>query len=155
MKKFLMCAVAMLFMGSVAATAQTPEEKQASDERIAVLKADRPKDCGVKEIDDVVAKCKTIADATVAIADATAVASGEKSLPNGEELLAKVESTIKELTDVGTLMGGAASALTSVKNPLKLKSATKSLNYAKDVVAAASEELPYQAKLIKNLIAGN
>ena len=115
MKKFLMCAVAMLFMGSVAATAQTPEEKQA----------------------------------------ATAVASGEKSLPNGEELLAKVESTIKELTDVGTLMGGAASALTSVKNPLKLKSATKSLNYAKDVVAAAGEELPYQAKLIKNLIAGN
>ena len=87
MKKFLMCAVAMLFMGSVAATAQTPEEKQASDERIAVLKADRPKDCGVK--------------------------------------------------------------------PLKLKSATKSLNYAKDVVAAAGEELPYQAKLIKNLIAGN
>ena len=44
MKKFLMCAAALL-MAVTAVSAQTPEEKEASAKRVEQLKSEAPKAC--------------------------------------------------------------------------------------------------------------
>ena len=61
MKKFLMCVAAMACL-VVTVSAQTAEEKQASAERLEKLRMEQPKACGVQQIDDLAAKCKTMAD---------------------------------------------------------------------------------------------
>ena len=58
MKKFLMCAAALL-MAVTAVSAQTPEEKEASAKRVEQLKSEAPKACGVAEIDDAAKTAET------------------------------------------------------------------------------------------------
>ena len=137
MKKTGMCIVALLC--AAVAVAQTPEERAASEERIVVLTQLSPKDCGVKEIDDAVAACESVAGVTVAIAGTTSVLSdGPADLA---ELAVRVESAVKSLSEAGAMMAEATGALKGVKNPMKLKSAKRSVDYAQSVSTAASEEL--------------
>lgn len=75
MKKFLMCAAALL-IAVTAVSAQTPEEKEASAKRVEQLKSEAPKACGVAEIDDAAKTAETVAAATVEVADFTALLDG-------------------------------------------------------------------------------
>lgn len=152
MKKWIvMAAAALLTAGTL--SAQTPEEKQASADRIAVLKQDAPKDCGIQEIDQAVGKCKSVADGTVAIADATGALTGETEV-DPVALAERIKGVAGELSGTAQTMADAVAALKGVKNPMKLKSAKKSLDYAQNVVKAAGEELPYQGKVVAAMVAG-
>ena len=149
MKKFLMCAAALL-MAVTAVSAQTPEEKEASAKRVEQLKSEAPKACGVAEIDD--------AAATVEVADFTALLDG--ATPSAEqilratELLQRIEGTSGELKQLTEALGKATSSLKSLKNPMKVKSATRSVSYVKTVLENATPELPYQAKLLGAIVSG-
>lgn len=153
MKKLFFAAAALL-LSVTCVLAQTPEEKQASAGRIAELKQDVPKNCGVKEIDDAVAQCKSVADATVAVTDMTTMLSGDASVADPEELLAKIQTATENLVEAGKMLGTATGALKNLKNPMKLKSAKKSLDYAQAVIKAAGEELPYQGKVVAAMVSG-
>ena len=148
MKKFLMCAAALL-MAVTAVSAQTPEEKEASAKRVEQLKSEAPKACGVAE---------TVAAATVEVADFTALLDG--ATPSAEqilratELLQRIEGTSGELKQLTEALGKATSSLKSLKNPMKVKSATRSVSYVKTVLENATPELPYQAKLLGAIVSG-
>ena len=76
---------------------------------------------------------------TVAIAGTTSVLSdGPADLA---ELAVRVESAVKSLSEAGAMLAEATGALKGVKNPMKLKSAKRSVDYAQSVSTAASEEL--------------
>lgn len=153
MKKAGMCIAALLCAAVVAA--QTPEERAASQERIVVLEQPAPDDCGVKEIDDAVAKCKSVAEATVAIAGVTSALSEGAAEPSEMlELADRVESTVKSLAEAVRQLAEATGALKGVKNPMKVKSCKRSLDYAQSVSAAAPEELAYQGRLIGSIVSG-
>lgn len=154
MKKFLMCAAALL-MAVTAVSAQTPEEKEASAKRVEQLKSEAPKACGVAEIDDAAKTAETVAAATVEVADFTALLDG--ATPSAEqilratELLQRIEGTSGELKQLTEALGKATSSL---KNPMKVKSATRSVSYVKTVLENATPELPYQAKLLGAIVSG-
>ena len=155
MKKFLLLAV-MFVCATTAVSAQTADEKQASKERIEKLNADRPKDCGVKEIDDLATKCKSIAAATVAI-DKEITALGQDTaaaVAAAPELNKKIQEVASELKTVSEMVPNAAEALKTIKNPMKLKPATNGLNYAKDVISLVGAEMPYQGKVVAAMISG-
>lgn len=153
MKRLIIfAAAALLAVGTV--SAQTPEEKQASADRIALLKQDAPKDCGIEKIDAAVAKSKSVAAATVAVSEVTATLTGESQEADLVALAEKIEQAATDLSDAGKVLGQAAAALKEVKNPMKLKSAKKSLDYAQTVVTTAGEELPYQGRVIAELVSG-
>lgn len=150
MKKLIVfAAAALLAAGTV--WAQTPEEKEASAARITVLKQDAPKSCGIGKIDAAVGKCKSVAEATVAVSEVTAAFSGDTDGVDLVELTGRIKQAATDLSDAGKVLADAAAALKEVKNPMKLKSAKKSLNYAQAVVTAAGEELPYQGKIVAAL----
>lgn len=156
MKKFLMCAAALL-MAVTAVSAQTPEEKEASAKRVEQLKSEAPKACGVAEIDDAAKTAETVAAATVEVADFTALLDG--ATPSAEqiratELLQRIEGTSGELKQLTEALGKATSSLKSLKNPMKVKSATRSVSYVKTVLENATPELPYQAKLLGAIVSG-
>lgn len=150
MKKFVVLAMAMLFAVS-AVSAQTPAEKQASADRIALLKEQAPKSCGVDKIDNAVSKCQSIASATVAISDLTSMTTGEVDAAKLADAAVQIKKVTAELTEVGKMMGEASGSLKELKNPMKLKPATKALGYAEGVLKAATAELPYQAELVAAL----
>lgn len=155
MKKFLMCAAALL-MAVTAVSAQTPEEKEASAKRVEQLKSEAPKACGVAEIDDAAKTAETVAAATVEVADFTALLetpSAEQIL-RATELLQRIEGTSGELKQLTEALGKATSSLKSLKNPMKVKSATRSVSYVKTVLENATPELPYQAKLLGAIVSG-
>lgn len=52
------------------------------------------------------------------------------------------------------MMGGAGEALGSIKNPMKIKSATKALNYSKEVIALVTPETAYQGKVVAAMVSG-
>lgn len=158
MKKWIVLAAAsLLAFGSV--TAQTPEEKQASADRIAVLKQPAPKDCGIDKIDQAVGQCKSVADATVSIADATALLTGEadaadSAAATAQKLVEDIKKAATDLAGAAQTVAEATAALKDVKNPMKLKSAKKSMDYVQAVVGAAQEELPYQGKVVAAIVSG-
>ena len=151
MKKFLMCAAALL-MAVTAVSAQTPEEKEASAKRVEQLKSEAPKACGVAEIDDAAKTAETVAAATVEVADFTALLDG--ATPSAEQILRRIEGTSGELKQLTEALGKATSSLKSLKNPMKVKSATRSVSYVKTVLENATPELPYQAKLLGAIVSG-
>lgn len=153
MKKLIVfAALALLLTGVV--SAQTPEEKEASADRISVLRQDAPKDCGIDKIDAAAGKCRSVAAATVAVSEVTAALSGDAADTDLMTLTERIRQAATDLSDAGKVLGEAAAALKEVKNPMKLKSAKKSLNYAQAVVTAAGEELPYQSKVVATLVSG-
>lgn len=151
MKKLMILAAALLF-AATSVMAVTPEEKQASADRIESLKAAAPKECGIAKIDDAVAKSKKVADGTVAISGVSAALAGDVDAAKLEELAQQIKTATMELSEVGKMMGDAAGALKEVKNPLKLKPATKSLGYAEHVLKTAGEELMYQGKVVAEMV---
>lgn len=153
MKKWIVFAAAALLTAGTL-SAQPPEERQASAERIAVLKQDAPKNCGIQEIDDAVSKCKSVADGTVAIAEITGALTGESAGFDPVEAAERIEKTTTDLSDAAKVLGEAAAALKEVRNPMKIKSAKKALDYAQSVVTAAGGELPYQGRIVAALVAG-
>ncbi|WP_418983116.1 hypothetical protein [Alistipes sp.] len=153
MKKWIVLAAAVLLAAGTVA-AQTPEEKQASADRIALLRQPAPKDCGIQKIDEAVGKCQSLAGGVVAIADATAALTGEAEGVDPVALAEQLKKAGTDLSDAAQVLGEAAAALKEVKNPMKLKSAKKSLDYAQAVVKAAGEELPYQGKVVAALVGG-
>lgn len=153
MKKWIVLAAAVLLAAGTVA-AQTPEEKQASADRIALLRQPAPKDCGIQKIDEAVGKSKSLAGGVVAIADATAALTGEAEGVDPVALAEQLKKAGTDLSDAAQVLGEAAAALKEVKNPMKLKSAKKSLDYAQAVVKAAGEELPYQGKVVAALVGG-
>lgn len=150
MKKNLLLALALLF-GATCTMAQTPDEAQASVDRVAILKQEAPKDCGVPEIDDVVAKCKSVGNVTVGISALTATLAGDDAAAL-TDLYTQIETATKDLAGIAPMLGNAATALKGLKNPMKVKSAAKSLDYAKEVVKTAGEELVYQGKLVAEMM---
>lgn len=140
----MMIAAALLFVAT-SVNAQTPEEMQASASRIEQLKAAAPKDCGIADIDNVVHECKAVADAVVII---NTTLGGQITKEKLHELAEKVKSSTTKIVEIGKMMGHATGALKELKNPLKLKSATKSLGYAKEVVTVAGHELAHQGVVI-------
>ena len=150
-----MCVAAMACL-VVTVSAQTAEEKQASAERLEKLRMEQPKACGVQQIDDLAAKCKTMADATLGVAAVT------ETLSTGDTdaLAEQAADLTKRLHGIGndlsetTRMMGAGEALGSIKNPMKIKSATKALNYSKEVIALVTPETAYQGKVVAAMVSG-
>ena len=101
---------------------------------------------------------ETVAAATVEVADFTALLDG--ATPSAEqilratELLQRIEGTSGELKQLTEALGKATSSLKSLKNPMKVKSATRSVSYVKTVLENATPELPYQAKLLGAIVSG-
>lgn len=151
MKKWIVFAAAVLLAAGTL-SAQTPQEKQASADRIAVLKQPAPNNCGIQKIDDAIGKCKSLAEGTVAIADMTAALNGEGEGFDPVAAADRIKKASTDLSDAARVLGEAAAALKEVRNPMKLKSAKKALDYAQSVVTAAGEELPYQGKVVAALV---
>lgn len=153
----MMCvATIACMMGTV--SAQTAEQKQASDERLEKLRMEQPKDCGVQEIDGLVAKCKTMADATLGIAAVTetlTTGDADALMQQLSDLTARLQGVGNELNDAMKMLSDATNSLKSIKNPMKVKSATKSLNYANEIIATVPLEIAYQGQLLAELAGGN
>lgn len=160
MKKSLFVVLVMAFAMVSGVKAQTAEEQAAaSKERIEKLKAESPKNCEVKEIDDAVAASKSIATSIVGIATVTQTLSGEaeldaaaveavKALPNN------LKSSGEQMEKLAKLLPEATKALKTIKNPMKAKAAKKSLDYVNSVMDLASAELPYQTEVVNKMVSG-
>ncbi len=172
MKRFFMCAI--LLMASVALNvlmAQTPEEMQASKERYAKLEKaikKAPKDCNVPSVDGLAASVTLTMVESVQI---TPLLEGlyYRSVGQTEDGVTDVtvkKPTLEECTALSTkiavqaaavkaateLVEPAAKELKTVKNPIALAKATKSLDYSKDALAVVAEETAYQTKAIASII---
>ena len=141
----------------VTVAAQTAEEKQASAERLEKLRMEQPKACGVQQIDDLAAKCKTMADATLGVAAVTeTLSTGDTDAlaEQAADLTKRLQGIGNDLAEATRMMGGAGEALGSIKNPMKIKSATKALNYSKEVIALVTPETAYQGKVVAAMVSG-
>lgn len=157
MKKLLMCVAAMFCLAGTV-SAQTAEQKQASDERLEKLRTERPKECGVQEIDKLADKCKTMADATLGVAAVTeTLTTGDTDALAQQvaDLTARLQGVGNDLSDASKMLADATNTLKSIKNPMKVKSATKSLNYANEIIATVPLEIAYQRQLLAELAGGN
>lgn len=167
MKKFLFCAMALACAISV--SAQTAEEMQVSQERAAKLeKLSQPKNCGMATIDGLTSAAGLVAAESVQI---TPLLQGMyyRSIGQTEEGVIDVtvkKPTLDELKELSARIGLQAAAvaaavklvpeagkeLSTLRNPLKLKGATKALKYSKDVLAIVGEESAFQVKAIAEMI---
>ncbi len=157
MKKFLMCLAALSCL-AVTAAAQTAEEKQASAERLEKLRMEQPKACGVQQIDDLATKCKTLADATLdvaAITETLSTGDAEALAERASELTGRLREIGSDLGETTKMLADATAALKTIKNPMKVKSATKGLNYSKEVIALVTPEVAYQGKVVGGLLGCN
>lgn len=112
---------------------------------------EQPKACGVQQIDDLAAKCKTMADATLGVAAVTeTLSTGDTDAlaEQAADLTKRLQGIGNDLAEATRMMGGAGEALGSIKNPMKIKSATKALNYSKEVIALVTPETAYQGKVV-------
>ena len=78
----------------------------------------------------------------------------QREMERQTELLQRIEGTSGELKQLTEALGKATSSLKSLKNPMKVKSATRSVSYVKTVLENATPELPYQAKLLGAIVSG-
>lgn len=168
MKKVLFLAVALLM--TAGAFAQTPEQMQASKERLAKLEklSAAPKACGSASIDALSGKSEEIAKNAVVLTpfvqavcysalgqNIDGVADASVAKPNVVEVTAlslKLADQAKMIKEAGEQVEGAANEVKAIKNPMKIKPAASNLSYAKDVLAVAGEETAFQAQVIAEMI---
>lgn len=145
----------MLFAATSVTSVQamTQEEMQASAERVEKLKSPLPKQSGISEFDNVSAESKTVADATVSIANATSALVTGTTVEELEALTKRIKEATAKLADIGKSIGNLSGALKELKNPMKIKPATNQINYSKEVVQVAGEELVHQGKLVAAMLA--
>ena len=168
MKKTIFCAIALLC--AVAVSAQITEaDMQASKQRSEKL-ADltQPKDCGIAELDKLTATSATLAEETLDVVPQLQalyaralgetgedITTAEVRAALREELMAISERVTKQAAEVtaATLrIPNAGDALAKEKNPLKLKGATKTYGYIKDVLNILKDETVFQVKTVTELL---
>lgn len=167
MKKFLLCMAAL--MCTISVSAQTAEEMQASIERAAKLaKLEKPKDCGIKTIDELTSEAERVAKESVQITpllqglyyrsvgqteDGVADATVKKpTLEELMELSTRIGIQAEAVANVSKLLPDAGEELKTIKNPMKLKAATQAINYSKNVLEIVSIESAHQVKAIADMI---
>ncbi len=130
-----------------------------SKERIAeLLKIDLSAKCGIESIDNFAAAVKSVADKTSEtsniLVSLTDRINNKTDIPTVDELKG-VENHIKELsksvTEAGNLAVEAAKGLKELKNPMKIKGATKSLNDTKKALEIIVKEMEFQVKTIAEM----
>ena len=172
MKKFFLCV--MLLMTSVVLnvlSAQTSDELKASKDRYAKLEKlskKAPKECNVPSVDGLAGSTTLVMIESLQI---TPLLEGlyYRSIGQTEDGVTDVtvkKPTLEECTALSTkitvqaaavkaateLIKPATEELKTVKNPITLGKATKSLNYSKDALVIVGEETTYQLKAIASII---
>ncbi|WP_368149501.1 hypothetical protein [Alistipes senegalensis] len=167
MKKVLFCAMAL--MCAISVSAQTAEEIQAAKDRTAKLeKLVQPKNCGLAKIDGLTSAAGLVAAESIQITPllqgmyyrsigqtedgVTDVTVKKPTLDELKELSARIGLQAVAVAAAVKLVPEAGNELSTVKNPLKLKGATKALKYSKDVLAIVGEESAFQTKAIAEMI---
>ena len=166
MKKVLFCAMAL--MCAISVSAQTAEEIQAAKDRTAKLeKLVQPKNCGLAKI-GLTSAAGLVAAESIQITPllqgmyyrsigqtedgVTDVTVKKPTLDELKELSARIGLQAVAVAAAVKLVPEAGTELSTVKNPLKLKGATKALKYSKDVLAIVGEESAFQTKAIAEMI---
>lgn len=159
MKKLLLSIV--LLMAGLTVSAQTPEELQASLERIAKLeKLQQPNSCGLQSVDRLTDE--TGKSALEAMAISAVVHKLHKRVEDKDidaqlaaelsDLYTRIESQSKSVETISNLVPEASKEVSQIKNPLKMKEPAKSLNYSKDALKIVSEETLFQGKAVAAMI---
>ena len=168
MKKTIFFAIALFC--AVAVSAQVTEaDMQASKERSEKLAAlTQPKDCGIAELDKLTATSATLATETLDVVPqlqalyARALGETGEDITTAEvrealreELNAINERVTKQAAEVvaATLrIPDAGDALAKEKNPMKLRNATKTMGYVKDILNILKDESTFQVKTVTELL---
>lgn len=150
--------------------AQTPEQMQASKDRLTKLEklGEAPKTCGMAAIDGLSEKSCEIAKNSVVITplvqimcysaagqNAQGVVDGTVVKPTLVEVTAlgvKVADQAILIKDASALVEGAAAEVKTIKNPMKMKPAASNLSYSKDVLAVAGEETAFMTQVIADMV---
>lgn len=151
--------VVLFFFSTTVANAQMSAINESTERIAELLKIDLSTQCGIESVDNLTAAVKSAADQTVVISkileDLTQRINSKSNIPTLDELK-NVENKIKELanavTEAGKLVPDAAKGLKELKNPMKIKSTTKSLNETKKALEIIAEESAYQVKTIAEMI---
>ena len=168
MKKTIFCAIALFCVVAVSAQV-TEEDMQASKQRSEKL-ADltQPKDCGIAELDKLTATSASLATETLDVVPQLQnlysralgetgedITQAEVRAALREELAAIGERVTKQAAEVASAtlrIPDAGDALAKERNPLKLKGATKTMNYIKDVLNILKDESTFQVKTVAELV---
>jgi hypothetical protein len=147
------------------------QERQDRQKKLDELTAKTPKECGVASVDGLAADSKKMLDSQKTIngilpelyqrsigepIDGVTTVT-EKKLSKEELLAALVglsTSIATQVIAVKDASGKVSNATNDIKglNPMKAPTATKSLNYSKDVINSLSSELVLEGKIVANLI---
>jgi len=147
------------------------QERQDRQKKLAELTAKPPKECGVASVDVLAADSKKMLESQKTIngilpelyqrsigepIDGVTTVT-EKTLSKEELLAALVglsTSIATQVIAVKDASGKVSNATNDIKglNPMKAPTATKSLNYSKDVINSLSSELVLEGKIVANLI---
>lgn len=159
MKKLLL-SVALLLVGLIV-SAQTTEELQASSDRMAKLeKLTQPKNCGLANVDQLTSEAGKVTEESLMISPILHKLHQRVETMNIDtqliheltELSTRITDQAASVKKVSELVPAASQEISKVKNPLKLKGASKAMSYSQDVVAIVGEETIFQTKTIAAMI---
>lgn len=135
--------------------AQTPEEKKASEERVATIikLQDTPKPCDISSIDELTRLSQKIALESMKISKTLSEATANKlSLDKCIALATSIAKQTISIKDVSEEVPKVSGELKNVKNPMKLKKATSCVKYITNTLSVTTPESVYQAKAIASII---
>lgn len=160
--KFLSSILLAVFICSAGiVNAQTDEETLASKNRIAeLLNLDLSSNSGIESLDKFVEAVQDAADESVAISTALdemnqriTNKTNTPSLSELTELSTRINNLAKAVTEASKLSIDAAKGLKELKSsPMKILSATNTLNNAKNALETIAKESVYQVKTISGMI---
>jgi len=144
------------------------QDRQERQLKLEELTAKPPKECGLASVDGLATNSKTMLDEQKKIntelpelykrtigETIDGVTTVTEKKPTLEELISLSKSIASQVIAVADASKKVGDATNDVKglNPMKAPSATKSLNYTKDVLTVLGSELQLEGKIVANLIA--
>lgn len=160
--KFLSSVLLAVFICSAGiVNAQTEEETQASKNRIAeLLNLNLSSNSGIEPLDKFVNAVQDASDESIAISksldEMTQRMNGETDTPSVTELTGlstRISNLASSTAEASKLSVDAVKSLKEVKkSPMKMVSATNSLNNAKKALEIITKEISYQVKTVSGMI---
>lgn len=153
--------IAVFILSAGIVNAQTDSEADESKSRIAeLLSIGLSATSGIEDLDNFVEAVQSASDESVSISKSLDSmtqrmdeGSNIPSITEVTELSTRVNGLVSSTTEASKLSVDAVKSLKEVKkNPLKIASATKTLNNAKDALEIIVKESTYQVKTVSSLL---
>ncbi|MDR2890332.1 MAG: hypothetical protein LBV18_01805 [Alistipes sp.] len=154
MKRSILLALAAIVFTAVGVSAQTPEEWQASDARIAEMQelSELPKATKLASIDGLATELHDTAMGTIKITESLKSLMQAPDLALALELSEGIKAEATALSDAVQKVEAVLDEVKGIRNPLQIASATKSVNYSQKAIRLVGEENVFHAKVIVGII---